>query len=119
MIEKDALYAVVKRALFSVVPSRVDNFPNAVMESLLLGVPVVGSEGASIDEMVEHGVNGWLFPVGDATKLADRLVQVWDGRLNLPPQQLRKTSVLDEITPAAAVASFLRFAGVHEGPCNE
>jgi glycosyltransferase involved in cell wall biosynthesis len=43
-----------------VCPSRQDNLPNTVLESLACGTPVVGFAVGGIPDMVEHGVNGYL-----------------------------------------------------------
>jgi len=42
-IEKPHLYAVLKRADATVLPSACDNLPNTAIESLSLGVPVIGT----------------------------------------------------------------------------
>jgi len=109
-LDKPALYAVVKNAVASVLPSRMDNLPNTVIESLALGTPVIGSDGASIDELVTPGVNGALVPIGDEVALAREMVAAWretapwsttdDARIGLP----------DEMHPDAAVAAFLELA---------
>ena len=51
-LEKPELYGILKKAVAVVAPSRCDNLPNGVLESLACGVPVIGSAGASIDEVV-------------------------------------------------------------------
>lgn len=76
-MERRDLYRVVSGAVASVLPSRVDNLPNTVIESLGLGVPVIGSAGASIDELVTDGVNGLLVPVGDHEALAAAMLDAW------------------------------------------
>ena len=42
-------------------PSLADNLPNAAIEGLLLGVPVVAFAGASLDELIEPGATGSSF----------------------------------------------------------
>jgi glycosyltransferase involved in cell wall biosynthesis len=44
-----------------ICPSRADNLPNAVLESLACGTPVVGSNVGGIPDMVRPGQSGWLF----------------------------------------------------------
>ena len=44
-----------------VCPSRLDNLPNTVLESLACGTPVVGSAVGGIPEMVRPGETGWLY----------------------------------------------------------
>jgi glycosyltransferase involved in cell wall biosynthesis len=44
-----------------VCPSRCDNLPNAVLESLACGTPVIGSDAGGIPDMVRPGETGWRF----------------------------------------------------------
>jgi glycosyltransferase involved in cell wall biosynthesis len=103
------LYGVVAGAVASVLPSLMDNLPNTVIESLALGVPVVGTDGASIDELVRHGESGLLVPPGDAPALADALVEVWRGR------PFPRVSPPEEMLPERAVNALLAFAGLAPG----
>jgi glycosyltransferase involved in cell wall biosynthesis len=113
-LPKSLLLAVVKRAEAAVLPSLVDNLPNTVIESLMLGVPVIGTLGASIDEIVEDGVTGDLVPLGDAALLADALVRRWRGQ----SKAVRRTSwagaVAESMTPASAVQQLLSFVRNHQ-----
>ena len=54
-----------------VCPSRQENFPNTVLESLACGTPVVAFAVGGIPDMVEHGVNGWLARPHDVQCLAE------------------------------------------------
>jgi glycogen synthase len=74
---KQLLYRILSYAEASVLPSLVDNLPNTVIESLMFGVPVIGTLGASIDELVENGVTGELVHAGDEEALANSIVRVW------------------------------------------
>ena len=42
----------------------------AALEALACGVPVVGSAGTGLMEVIDSGVNGYLFPVGDTVSMA-------------------------------------------------
>jgi len=44
--------------------------PNALLEAMAAGLPVIGSAIDGIEELIEHGHNGLLFPPGDAHQLA-------------------------------------------------
>ncbi|MBV5328554.1 MAG: glycosyltransferase family 4 protein [Chlorobium sp.] len=76
---KAELYAILKQAEAAVLPSLVDNLPNTVIESLACGIPVIGTAGASIDELVDDGETGILVPSGDESALADAMVRQWRG----------------------------------------
>jgi glycosyltransferase involved in cell wall biosynthesis len=75
-----------------VLPSLIDNLPNACLEAMALGKPVVGTRGASFEEMIRDGETGFLVPAGDAEALADTLCAAW------------REPRLDEIGRAAAAA---------------
>ncbi|MDG6909606.1 MAG: glycosyltransferase family 4 protein [Nitrososphaerota archaeon] len=58
------------------LPTRADAFAMTVAEAMSRGIPVVTSSIPSIAEVVEDGVSGYLVPVGDATKFAERLARL-------------------------------------------
>jgi glycosyltransferase involved in cell wall biosynthesis len=53
-----------------VVPSRLDGRPNAVLEAMACGIPVVASRVGGLPELVEHGVTGLLVEPLDLPGLA-------------------------------------------------
>ena len=109
-LTRPELYAVVAGAEASVLPSLFDNLPNSAIESLLLGVPVIGSDGASLDELVTPGVHGLLVPVGDSAALADAMLRHWRGESGV-----RRGFVWQrpDMRPEAAVAGLFALAGLH------
>jgi len=109
-VRKELLYAILKNSLAAVLPSRADNLPNTVIESLMLGVPVIGSNGASIDELVQSGINGELVPVGDDARLADAMIKVWRGELEWDATNLCPSSVFSELDPGTAVKNLINLA---------
>jgi glycosyltransferase involved in cell wall biosynthesis len=109
-LDKALLYRVVSDAVAAVLPSTVDNLPNTVIESLALGVPVIGSDGASIDELVENGSSGRLVPIGNDEALAAAMVEAWGGQAAWTGAGFRPPAVLREMEPSEAVRRFLDLA---------
>lgn len=109
---KPDLYAVLQRADATVLPSLVDNLPNTAIESLTLGVPVIGTRGASIDELVEEGVTGHLVPPGDVEGLAWAIVRFWRGESAVRKGFTWRGGIVDEMHPETAIENLLQLAGV-------
>ncbi len=82
-----------------VFPSRQEGFPNALMEAMAAGLPLVASRIGGVAELISDGGNGSLFQSGNSRDLAEKVVQLLDD----PPlaremgQQARQT-VLDNFS---------------------
>ncbi len=111
-LEKPELYALLRDAEASVLPSRVDNLPNAALESLLFGIPVIASRGASLDELVEEGRSGALVPIGDASALAEAMVRAWRGEGAVRRGFEWRSEIAAAMRPERAVEGLLRLAGL-------
>jgi glycosyltransferase involved in cell wall biosynthesis len=107
-LEKDVLYAVIKQSAASVLPSLADNFPNTVIESLLLGVPVIGTYGSSIDELVQHNVTGLLVEKNAEQALADAMLAVWRNRVTFDLSNINTRGVFLNTEPEIAVTNLLQ-----------
>lgn len=55
-----------------------ENAPMSILESFALGKPVIGARIGGIPELIEDGVNGWLFASRSVEELAALLRQVED-----------------------------------------
>ena len=109
-LTRPELYAVVAGAEAAVFPTAFDNLPNAVIETLLLGVPVIGTDGASVDELVVPGEHGTLVPEGDAEALAQAMLRHWRGDT---PVRRGFAWQPPALRPEAAVAGLFALAGLH------
>ena len=73
-IDGHAVRKLLASALISVVPSlSLENLPNALLESLAVGTPVIASDLGSMHEVLWNTGAGVLFPPGDSEKLAEHL----------------------------------------------
>lgn len=67
-------FAFYRDATIFAMPSRVEGTPNALLEAMSCGLPVVVSDGAPGPlELVEDGVTGLVVPVNDPAALAAAL----------------------------------------------
>lgn len=65
---------IIEGARFTLIPSIwYDNLPNTALESFQFSKPVIASNLGSLPELVEDGVNGYLFKAGNAVDLTEKI----------------------------------------------
>lgn len=85
-------------AQFAVLPSHVEGLPNAVLEAMAAGLPVIATDVGGVRDLMEHGVHGLVVPPHRPDLLAQALRQL------LEDEELRRR------LGAAARARALEFA---------
>jgi glycosyltransferase involved in cell wall biosynthesis len=87
-MSQSQLFGEYQRASAFCLPCRVlengdrDGIPNALMEAMAVGVPVVSTPISGIPELIHDGVNGLLVPSEDPRALADAFLRLTrDNRL--------------------------------------
>lgn len=92
---------LINQDLF-VFPSLYEGFPNALVEAMSLGLPVIASNCTGNRDVIQDGVNGLLFE----SNKPERLVGLIDSLLQSPPQaqglgleakKVAKTYQIDQI----------------------
>lgn len=75
----DDLANLIRGARFSICPSEChENCPFSVIESMMCGTPVLGSDLGGIPELIKDGKTGWLFPGGDGERLQQMIRTIWE-----------------------------------------
>ncbi len=73
-----ALAELIRGAAFSVFPSECnENCPFSVMESLMYKTPVIGANIGGVPELIQEGVNGYLFESGNKEELLEKISYLW------------------------------------------
>ena len=70
-----------------VFPSIQDNCPNAVIESIACGTPVLAFDGTGTEEIITNSDAGWTTPCRDFGRLVDRILELVDDREELISRQ--------------------------------
>jgi glycosyltransferase involved in cell wall biosynthesis len=82
-----------------VLPSRSEAFPNALLEAMTAGLPVVATGVGGVLELVAHERTGLLVPPGDPRALADQMQRL-----------MRDTSLATRLGLAARVEVSTRYS---------
>ncbi|ARF50694.1 MULTISPECIES: glycosyltransferase [Pantoea] len=63
----------------------MEGIPVALMEAMAVGLPVVSTFHSGIPELIENNVSGWLVKEDDADALADTLLKLSQGEVDVAP----------------------------------
>jgi glycosyltransferase involved in cell wall biosynthesis len=102
------LYPVIDRSHLVVLPSLIDNLPNSCLEAMGIGKVVIGTSGASFEEVITDGINGFLVDPNDSEALANKLIAAWvDPKLNEMSTAAKQS--MHDFAPDKTVASLLTY----------
>lgn len=59
-LQHEQLYPIIQNSFAAILPSLYDNLPNTCIEAMAFGKAVVGTRGASFDQLIDDGVSGFL-----------------------------------------------------------
>lgn len=77
-LSRDDVPAFLVNAKCLIVPSLCEEaFCLVCAEAMAAGVPVIGSNIGALPELIDHGVNGFLFDPGNVSELASRMSELW------------------------------------------
>ncbi len=75
--QREDVAALLRDADVFVLPSRIEASPNAALEAMAAGLPVVATDVGGIPEVVTTGLTGILVPPDDAGALAKAVAQLF------------------------------------------
>lgn len=84
--DRNRLFAIVKNAHLCILPTRIDNLPNTVLESMALGKIVISSDKTSVEQLILDGHNGFLAEIDSAEGLFQKIDYV----MQLSDEEKRK-----------------------------
>ncbi len=95
-IKQIYLQPIIQNACAVVLPSRIDNLPNTCTESMALGKIVIGTRGASFDQLIKDAKNGYLCDIADSNSLLSTIEKVL--RLSSEQKQLIEDNAKKVVT---------------------
>lgn len=70
------LYPIIKNSYGVILPSRIDNLPNTCIESMAMRKVVIGTRGASFEQLIDDKVSGFLCEIGDSKSLLGKIQEL-------------------------------------------
>ena len=91
--KKDA-WRHIQEAGVLLLNSTREGFGLVIVEAMQRGIPVISADcPVGPSELITDGVNGWLYPVPEESKITEFLQEVLDGKRELPAAPVVQNSV--------------------------
>ncbi len=104
---QDDIPSLMKVADLFLLPSEQESFGLAALEAMSCGIPVIASRVGGLPEVIEDGVSGILYPVGDVQGMSQGAIQVLtDDSSHLRFAQAARQRVLDHFDASRIVPQY-------------
>ena len=77
-VEDARLVGLFRAADLYITPTRYEGFGLTLLEAMAAGAPIVTSDIPVVNEIVQHGENGWLVHYNDSAALAQAIIHLLD-----------------------------------------
>lgn len=109
-LKQEKLFPIIEKAYACVLPSRIDNLPNSCIEAMALGSIVIGTYGASFEQLIRNKENGLLIKIDSS----NALVRAVDYLVNLQKEEyleMKKKAVatIERLYPQKIYEKMIRF----------
>lgn len=109
-LRRQELYPVITHAWACLLPSRIENLSNACIESMALGKVVIATDGASFEQLIVDGENGFLCKRDDAVSFFEGIDKVY----GLTPEQKKRIesnarNTVKRLAPDVVYENFLNY----------
>ncbi|MBD2750169.1 glycosyltransferase family 4 protein [Microvirga sp. BT688] len=109
-LPSDQIEMLRRKAYLTVVASRYENFPLALVEALSFGCPTVAANTGGIPEILLAGRTGLLFRAGDAAELAENVATLFaNPDLAVTLGRQASADMAKRLSPAAVARSTLDY----------
>ncbi len=72
--KQDNVNELLPLADLMIMPSEMESFGLAALEAMACSVPSIATRVGGVPELIEDGINGMLFPVGDTSAMAEAAI---------------------------------------------
>lgn len=106
--DQDTMSDFYNSAEALLITSQADNYPNILLEAAACGVPAIGFSVGGVPELIVDGETGFLAPLNDIERLAERLRYLFD-ECRLEDYSLRAVEhIQEEANPEYVIAQHMQ-----------
>ena len=107
---REQLYPLISDAALCLLPSRVENLPNTCIEAMALGKIVIGTDGASFEQLIEDRVSGFLCEKDNPESVLQAIYEALDMSEKDRSRMVAKaTERIKELAPDKIYSKYLAF----------
>lgn len=109
-LSHEQLYPIIQKADFVILPSLIENLSNACIEAMYFERVVIGTDGASYEQLIDNGISGLLCKPNDADSLLEKMNEAaaMDETQKQEIGRMAKKRI-DRLTPEVVVRKLVRF----------
>lgn len=110
---KKDLHGCLLDAQFFVLPSNYEGLSNSMIEAMAIGLPVISTDhpigGARL--FIKNGKNGFLVPVGDHEKLAEKMLFMAQNPEKIKEMSINSLEIRRKLEPKKIFLEWEKFIG--------
>ena len=109
-LKHNYLFPIIDNAFAVILPSLIDNLPNTCIEAMADGKIVIGTKGASFDQLINDGENGFLCEINNDESLLnkiERILSLDETKRKEIEKNAEKT--IKRLSPNSIIQQVLRF----------
>jgi N-acetyl-alpha-D-glucosaminyl L-malate synthase BshA len=108
--KQDHVERLIPKAHVLLLPSELEAFGLAALEGMACGVPPVATDAGGVPELIRHGVDGFVEPVGDVTAQAARVVQLLaDDTLHTRMAEAARAAAVERFASTAIIPQYEQY----------
>ncbi len=110
LLLREQLYPIINNAEMCVMPSRIENLSNACIEAMSMGKIVVATNGASFEQLIINGYNGYLCErdnAADFLKMINSVIKLGDEEKERIGKEAKKTT--ERLSPSNIYKQYLNY----------
>lgn len=108
--KRESVNELLPLADLVLMPSELESFGLAALEAMACGVPAIATKVGGVPELIDDGVTGRLFPVGNVHAMAQGALELLGDRTRLDAmRQAARQAAVERFSAASIVPHYVRY----------